>query len=163
MINRQNLWFLTLFSFILVLGVYYITLPTDIFKGEETTAVNEEIDVSLSQNDKLIALRVERDEEIETVMATLQEKLISPSSTAEEKNTAFEELQILNLAKGKEILLEEKILDKYKIKSFIEMNGDEIKVTIASNEHNSALANNIMRSVQEEFAEKKYITIKFEN
>jgi len=164
MINRQNLWFLTLFSFILVLGVYYITLPSDIFTGEEeTTAVNKNIDVTIEENDKLIALRVERDEEIETVMSSLQEKLVSPSSSAEEKNTAFEELQILNLAKGKEVLLEDKILEEYKIKSFIEIDGDEIKVTIASTEHSSTLANNIMRLIQEEFAEKKYITVKFED
>lgn len=162
MINRQNLWFVTLFSFILILGVYYITLPSDIFKDANTTPVNNEINVEVKENDKLIALRVERDEEIETVMSTLQEKLVSPSSTAEEKSTAFEELQILNLAKGKELLLEEKILDKFKIKSFIEITGDDIIVTIASTEHNSSLANNIMRCVQEEFANKKNITIKFE-
>ena len=27
MINKQNLWFLTLFSLILILGIYYVTLP----------------------------------------------------------------------------------------------------------------------------------------
>ena len=30
MINKQNLWFLTLFSLILVLSVYYITMPNDL-------------------------------------------------------------------------------------------------------------------------------------
>ena len=29
MIKKQNLWFLTLFSLILVLGVYYVTIPND--------------------------------------------------------------------------------------------------------------------------------------
>ena len=35
--NKQNLWFLTLFSLILVLGVYYIAMPEDLLdkgKGE---------------------------------------------------------------------------------------------------------------------------------
>ena len=30
MINKQNLWFLTLFSLILVLSVYYITMPNEL-------------------------------------------------------------------------------------------------------------------------------------
>ena len=33
MINKQNLWFLTLFSLILVLSVYYITMPSELLKS----------------------------------------------------------------------------------------------------------------------------------
>ena len=161
--NRQNLWFLTLFSLILILGVYYITLPSDIFSKSVSESVNKNIDVVVSENDKLIALRVERNEKISAVMSELQEKITSPDSTTEVKNAAFEELQILNLAKGKETYLEDKILDNFKINSFVEINNDNIKITISSNNHNSKLANEIMRSVQEEFKDKKNITIKFES
>lgn len=160
--NRQNLWFVTLFSLILILGVYYITLPSDIFSKSALENVNKNVDVVVTENDKLVALRVERDEEISSVMSELQDKITSPSSSTEVKNTAFEELQILNLAKGKETYLEDKILNNFKIKSFVEINNDNIKITIASSEHNTKLANDIMRSVQEEFKDKKNITIKFE-
>ena len=34
--NKQNLWFLTLFSLILILGVYYVTLPNDLLEKVET-------------------------------------------------------------------------------------------------------------------------------
>ena len=91
-----------------------------------------------------------------------KKRLFQPSSSTEVKNTAFEELQILNLAKGKETYLEDKILNDFKIKSYIEINNDNIKVTISSSEHNNELANNIMRSIQEEFKDKKNITIKFD-
>ena len=30
MINKKNLWFLTLFSMILILSVYYITMPREL-------------------------------------------------------------------------------------------------------------------------------------
>ena len=146
MINRKNLWFLTLFSLILVLGIYYITLPSEIFSDNKTKEVNKKIDVKISENDKLVALRVKRNEKIETTMSELQDKLTSSSLTSEEKNSAFEELQLLNLAKGKETYLEDKILNDFKIKSFVEINNDNIKVTISSSEHNSELANKIMRS-----------------
>ena len=163
MINRKNLWFLTLFSLILVLGIYYITLPSEIFSDNKTKEVNKTVDVKVSENDKLVALRVKRNEKIETTMSELQDKLTSSSLTSEEKNSAFEELQLLNLAKGKETYLEDKILNDFKIKSFVEINNDNIKVTISCSEHNSELANKIMRSIQEEFKEKKNITIKFES
>ena len=161
MINRQNMWFLTLFSLILILGVYYITLPSEIFSKNGIESVNKSI-VNVSENDKLVALRASRNEKISTVMNELQEKIVSPSSSTEVKNTAFEELQILNLAKGKETYLEDKILNDFKIKSYIEINNDNIKVTISSSGHNNELANNIMRSIQEEFKDKKNITIMFD-
>ncbi len=163
MINRQNLWFLTLFSLILILGVYYITLPSDIFSKNGIESVSKNIDVVVSENDKLISLRVERNEKISTVMSELQEKITSPSSSAEDKNAAFEELQILNLAKGKETYLEDKIYNEFKIKSYVEIDNNNIKVVVASSEHNSKLANEIMRSIQSEFNDHKYITIKFES
>ena len=163
MINRQNLWFLTLFSLILILGVYYITLPSEIFSKKGIESVSKNVDVVVSENDKLVARRVERNEKIASVMGELQEKITSPSSTTEDKNAAFEELQILNLAKGKETFLENKIFDKYKIKSFVEIDNDDIKVTITSNEHNSKIANDIMKCVQEEFNDKKNIVIRFES
>ena len=163
MINRQNLWFLTLFSIILILGVYYITLPSDIFSKSAVENVSKNVDVVVSENDKLVALRVERDEKISTTMSELQEKITSPSSSTEDKNAAFEELQILNLAKGKEKYLEDKIYNNFKIKSFVEIDNKNIKVTISSSEHNSKLANSIMRSVQDEYNEKMNIVIKCES
>ena len=163
MINKQNLWFLTLFSLILILGVYYITLPSDIFSKNGVESVSKNVDVVVSENDKLVSLRVERNEKISTVMSELQEKITSPSSSAEDKNAAFEELQILNLAKGKETYLEDKIYNEFKIKSYVEIDNNNIKVVVSSNEHNSKLANEIMRSIQSEFNDHKNITNKFES
>ena len=161
--NKQNLWFLTLFSLILILGVYYITLPSEIFSSNATKNVSKNIDVDVSENNKLIALRVERNEEISSVMSELQNKIISSSSTSEEKNIAFEQLQVLNLAKGKENYLEEKILKDYNVNSYVEINNDNIYITISSKDHSNTLANDIMRSVQAEFETKKNITVKFES
>ena len=164
MINKQSLWFLTLLTLVLVLGVYYVTMPNELLKSKAILeSVNKEIEVNVTESDKLVSLRVERDEKLETTMKELQEVLTSATSSAEEKNSAFEELKLLNLTKGKEEELENKLLEVYKIKSFIEINGDQIKVTINSSEHNATLANNIMRTIQEEYDKKMYITVKFES
>ena len=63
---------------------------------------------------------------------------------------------------GKEEELESKIEDEFGIKSYIEINKDNIKVVINSKEHDASLANKIMRSIQEEYEEKMYITVQFE-
>ena len=70
---------------------------------------------------------------------------------------------MLNLNIGKEEELEALILDTYKIKSYVEINNDQIKVVVNSSEHDSKLANDIMRTIQDKFDEKMYITIKFES
>lgn len=162
MINKQSLWFLTLFGLILVLGVYYITMPSDLVQSMENIDVNDNTSVNIVEGDVLASLRVEHDEETLNAMQELEEKLTSENATAEEKNSAFEELKILNLAKGKEKSLEEKILKNYNVKSFVKIDGDEISVTISSLEHSYNLANNIMRSIQEEYENKVYVIVKFE-
>ena len=162
MINKQSLWFVTLLSLVLVLGVYYVTMPNDLLKTEETKNVNSEVTVDVEESDMLVALRVERDEEVATKMDELESVLTNETSTTDEKNNAFEELKLLNLNIGKEEELEALILDTYKIKSYVEINNDQIKVVVNSSEHDSKLANDIMRTIQGEFDEKMYITIKFE-
>ena len=44
MINKKNLWFLTLFSLVLVLSVYYITMPSELLlstNGDYTNNTKE--------------------------------------------------------------------------------------------------------------------------
>lgn len=163
MINKQSMWFLTLLSLVLVLGVYYVTMPNDLLKtsinGEEK---NKKVNVKVSEGDILIAMRANRDEKVALEIEELESVLSSNTSSSEEKNSAFEELKLLNLNIGKEEELETKIESDFGIKSYIEINKDNIKVVINSKEHDASLANNIMRSVQAEFKEKKYITVRFE-
>lgn len=162
MINKQSIWFLTLFGLVLVLGVYYITMPSDIVQSMNNIPVTDNSSITVSENDVLAALRVEHDEETLNAMQELEETLTSEDATAEEKNSAFEELKILNLAKGKEKSLEEKIQKEFNVKSFVKIDSDQIYVTINSKEHSYNLANNIMRSIQKEYENKVYVTVKFE-
>jgi len=163
MINKQSMWFLTLLSLVLVLGVYYVTMPNDLLSskitGEET---EKKTQVNVSEGDILIAMRANRDEKVSLEIEELQKVLTDPQKTSDEKNSAFNELKVLNLNIGKEEELEEKIENDFGIKSYIEINKDNIKVVINSKEHDAKLANNIMRSIQAEYKEKMYITVQFE-
>ena len=163
MINKQSMWFLTLLSLVLVLGVYYVTMPNDLLSSKvEGKETEEKANVTVTEGDVLIAMRANRDEKVALEIEELQKVLTSETATSEEKNTAFEELKVLNLNIGKEEELEEKIESDFGIKSYIEINKDNIKVVINSKEHDATLANNIMRSIQSEYKEKMYITVQFE-
>ena len=168
MSDKQNLWFLTLFSLILVLSVYYITMPSELLLTNNSnydTNVSSDSDtdvVQIEESDLLTAMRVSLDEERLELQNTLQETLTSTSSSTEDKNEAYEKLRHLDEVKGKEEALENKIKTNFKLDNFIKIDGSEIQVVVVSQEHNSELANNIMRSIQEEFPEKVYVTVKFE-
>ena len=158
--KKQNIWALTLFSLILVLSVYYITLPNEyeaVSKEEAKTTISE-----VEENKVIETLKIENNENKTKKEKELHEILTKEDASKEEKNNAYEELKALNIIKNKEEELEIKIKDKYNLDNYVEINDDQIKVILIKNEHNESLASEIMDFVQESFEEKKYITIKFE-
>ena len=161
MINKQNLWFITLFSLILVLGIYYVSM------GDETISVLAgESDVSevieVSESDVIVALQVEDDEEVLEQMTEYQNILLDTEATIEEKNDAYNNLQALSNSQSECEKIEKLITDEYKYDNFVKIDGDTISIVIASNEHNKEIANKIIRSVQSLYDTQKYITVKFE-
>lgn len=163
MINKQGLWFVTLFSLILVLSIYYVTIKDNDLLALKTSEVSKEQEVVETTNSSiLVSLRVKDEEEMMHEMENLQTILLDDTASLQEKNDAYNSLQTLNSNKGKEDKLEQKIKDTYKLESFVKIKNDQINVTIASKEHNSTLANNIIRTIQEEYEQKIYITVKFQ-
>ncbi len=163
MINKQGLWFVTLFSLILVLSIYYVTVKNDDLLSITTSNVeNNESSVEATESSVLVSLRVQDEEETMAEMENLQTILLDDTASLQEKNDAYDSLQTLNANKGKEEKLEQKIKDTYQLDSFVKIKNAEVNVTIASKEHNAKIANNIIRSVQEEFDQKMYITVKFQ-
>ena len=89
MINKKNLWFLSLFSLVLVLSVYYITMPEELLltnNGDNLDNVNMDIEEvglieSLKQKDNSTTL-----EEINKLKATISDGEV----TVEDKQKAFD-------------------------------------------------------------------------
>lgn len=174
MINKQNLWFLTLFSLILVLSVYYITMPNDLLiasnstnqeKQKESTDLKDQdtiSDIDVSETDSLTALRVSLDEKRDKEKEELKTTMTNKDATTDEKNNAYEELKYLSVIEGEEEKLEKLIKKEYKINSFVKIDNNTITVVAAKKKHDVTLANNIMRTIQGEYDTKKTITVKFE-
>ncbi len=162
--NKQNLWFITLFSIILVLSIYYISMPSNILEEyTSNTSNNNETTVSeLTPQTSLVALRVASDEELLNNINNLQNTITDKEKTVAEKNNAYEELMTLNENKGLEENIESKLKEKFEYDSFVKINKDQINIVISSTKHDKLIANNIIKEVQSMFDTKKYITIKFQ-
>lgn len=159
MVSKKNLWFLTLFSLILVLSVYYITMPSDMLVN---TNKDNDIEVTIQESEILVALRVEANDQLIGQMEDLRNVLTDVNTTIDEKNNAFEKMKLLNINRGEEEKLETKIKDDFNLQSFVKINGDQIRVVVAKAEHDVKVANDIMRLLQSNFTNKMYISVKFQ-
>ena len=148
MINKRSLWFLTLFSLILVLSVYYITMPSELLMAtnkEDTETVSASVENEESA--ELVALRVEAEEKMLDQITELKKVLTDSKSTTEEKNKAFEKMQELNKNRGTEEKIENKIKNEFNLKSFVSIDETSVSVTVDSTKHDKELANKIMRLI----------------
>ena len=161
MINRRNLWFVSLVSLILVLSIFYISMPSDRVENLNSEDVTETKTV-ISESTALVALRVEDDEKVLEQMESLQTILLSETATSDEKNAAYEELVNINLNKGLEEKIQENIKQTYNYDSFVKVNNDQVNIVVDNDKHSNEIANKIIRIAQNEFDVKKFITVKFQ-
>lgn len=161
MINKQNLWFVTLFSLILILGIYYVSIDDEVESVLKSENNNNKEVIEITESDVLVALEVESDEEKQALMEEYQNVLLNAESTIQEKNAAYENLQKLNNTKANETKIKNLIKEKFKMNAFVKIDDNAISLVIAEKEHNTEIANNIIREVQKLFNEEKYITVKF--
>lgn len=169
MINKKSIWFLTLFSLILVLSVYYVTMPSELLlanNSDYTSNISEEEEnntptVEVNESSVLVALRVEAEEQMLDKMEELKSIINDTSKSVEEKNEAYEKMKSLNITRGEEEKIEKQISDTYQLKTFVKVDNNQIRVVVDSKEHSAELANNIIRTVQSNYGNQMYISVKF--
>lgn len=163
MINKKNLWFLTLTSIILVLAIYYVTMPL----GNDTYVSSnvdddKEVMVNIEESEALTAARIEKQEQDLTEIKKLQKILLSNDKTVDEKNEAYEQIKYINVSKSNEEKLEKNINSNFEVTSFVQIKDNTIKVVIANKEDSLELANKIISLVNKETNNEFYVTVKFE-
>lgn len=164
MMNKKNLWFLTLFSLVIVLSIYYVTMPADLLAASTTSKQNnqkEKVTTETEEKDSIAALKIEDTSKTDDVLNELQEKLADTKTTSEEKNKVYEQIKTINNNSGLEETLEKKIKEKFSCETFAKVEETSVKIVVDKCENSKKLANNIMRSVQEEFENKMYISVQF--
>lgn len=165
MINKKNIWFLTLFSLILALSVYYVTMPSelllDVYNNNGET--KKDIDViNIEETDIISVYRLEQETKINEELDVLKLILLDNEASIDKKNEAYNKMQNLQKIKGLENLIEDQIDQELKLKAFVKIQDNTINVIVRNDKHDVSLANKIMNLVQKNFEEKKYISVKFE-
>ncbi|HPE14780.1 MAG TPA: SpoIIIAH-like family protein [Bacilli bacterium] len=160
MANKQSLWFLVLFSLILVLSVYYITMPNELFLTNNTYDDENDV-VEIKESEIITAMKVELDTQREELITTIKEELNNASLAIEEKNNAYEKLLYLNQLQGVEETIETKIKKEFSLDSFVKVEDNNVTVVVVKDEHDATLANDIMASIQKEFDDKMHIKVTF--
>ena len=159
--NKQNLYFIALFSIILILCIYYISIPNNLLDNIEPTMSESTNTIEVADTSSLVGLRVENDEMVLSKIEDLQNTIVSKDKTTEEKNLAYEQLKTINKNKGKQEEIENIIKKEFNYDSFVKIENDQVSIVISSKDHTKEIANNIIKKVQSLFDTKKYITVKF--
>ncbi|MDO4995793.1 MAG: hypothetical protein Q4E69_01305 [Bacilli bacterium] len=163
MIKRRKLWYMMLFSIIFVLSIYYVTMPNDLLSTKINIGKKDSDKVieTIEEASSLVALRVNLQEERQEEMTVLQKQL-TEDLTSDEKNEAYEKIKYLNQIESLEEETETRINKELGLDCFVKIDNTNINTVCISSKHDAALANKVMRLIQNGFDTKKYITVKFQ-
>ena len=162
--SKQSLWFLTLFSLILVLSVYYITMPNEVFTNsgtlsntKKTTEVNKEV----KESNYIATLKIELDDKRNESLKEYESILSNSSSSTDDKNKAYEGIKDINSTKALEEGIVSLIKSELGLNSFVEVKSTSVSVVVDKKDHDVKLANKIMNLVQGEFNDYVSVSVKF--
>ena len=172
MINKQGLLFLTLTSLILVLSVYYITMPNELLLTTNSNHNNSnltststdnltEVNVDIKEATTIEAMQNILNDERIKLTKELNNKLVTSELTIEEKNNIYEELKLISKIEGLEESLEKKIKDEFDLDSFVKISDDVVEVVINSSKHDSSLVVKIINTVSSLLDSKMYVSVSF--
>lgn len=162
MINKQSLWFITLFSLIIILGIYYVSIPQEtltVFSGntEDTTTT-----IEVNESDILVAMKVEEEEKLLADIEDARKILLNETSSLDDKNNAYKTIQLLNNKKGKTQEIEKKIKQELNIDSFVKIDGNKITIVLSEKDQGKSHANKVINTVQSLYETQMYITIRYQ-
>ena len=169
MINKQGLIFLTLTSLILVLSIYYVTMPNELLLTTNSAYLNNEkvikeenkdVKVTMEEENIIKAMRSMLNDERLKEIGSLNEKLTKKDLGPEEKNNIYEELKDINKIEVMEENIEKLIKKELNLNSFVKVSNDIIEVTIDSDKHDNNLAVKIMNLIEKEY-QNMYISVSF--
>lgn len=161
MINKQKLWFLTLFSLILVLSVYYVTMPSNLLSvsdiKEDTTPT-----INMEDTNILDVLKEENNERVAKEIESLRKIVVDEETNIDDKNIAYEKIQKLEENKGKEEKIVSLIKEKLGFDTYVEIKNAKVNVVVSNKEHSYKIANDIIKLVSSSFDSDKSVTVKFQ-
>lgn len=162
MINRQSMWFLTLFSLIIVLSVYYMTIDENVYKDlEYTKEIDDDVVVKIVESEYIMALQIESEREKLDALDEYEMIISNIESTPEEKSAALTEIELINKCNNLETTITTDLKEIYNTDIFVKIRDDKVYVVMIKDDHDKALANEIMVKIQSYFDDTMNVTVEF--
>jgi len=171
MIKKDSLWFITLFSLILVLSVYYITMPQNnrfAMDDIDCNTIECIIENSTSQemiesNDTTVieVLKIQHTNEINDRLNELRSVIADENTTVAEKNNAYNVIKEIERVNNEELRLVGIIEEEFGYQAIVKILTNEIEVVVGSDIHSVELANEIMNVIKAEFGGNVYVSVDF--
>ena len=147
--NKQALAFLTLFSLILMLSVYYVTLPSDVTAvvSEETQETSEDAADTSASNQEDTSARLQ-----DTIAQTLNEKIneakavmADAESSESDKQDALATIEKLEQVKEQQQQIQTKV-QELGYENAVEISDGTCRITLYNCEENKDTVNQVMNA-----------------
>lgn len=150
--NKQALTFLSLFTLVLMLGVYYVTI-----KQDDTITVSKDVPADISKAEEL-EKQIESQQKFQ--INKLSKKVNNKDTPKEELNTSLQKLQVLK----DNMKLQKQLRNKCKEVNYdcvIEIKDNLLLVNVFKQEKNTKLASDIIVFINKEVNGKYIIEVMF--
>lgn len=135
--NRQAIAFLTMFSLVLMLAVYYITMP--IQQGDETPVV--------STPNTFEQMKIELSDKQQSLLESYTATMASSTSTSQEKAIAMEQMSKLNQVMNDEKIYSDMLYTLGYENCYLEIEQDVMKIHVQSDSFDTSDASKIIKTV----------------
>ena len=148
--NKQAFTFLTLFSLILVLSIYYIMLPPT----SQTEVVQNDIST-------IEQLQNQLDKKREDIITKNNEIIAKESSTSESINEALETISETKNVTEKEKSIVTQLGELGYQESYVEIDNQTVKITILKKDATQSDASNVIKEVLNLVGDSYQVEVKF--
>lgn len=173
-VKKRTVWLLTFVSLIAVISVFYIfedrqtpnfmTIFTDdSLDNTDIVGVNQSTTQAVnSESDMFQEIRLELNNKRSQLREQLTQKIASADTTAEEKNTAFNEMEKLINRESSEATLEMLIKSLGYSDALVRIDDDKVAVSVMSDEVSKEQVNEIVYRILSEMGENVVVSVDFQ-
>ncbi|KZE40141.1 stage III sporulation protein AH [Bhargavaea cecembensis] len=174
-VKKKGVWFLTLLSLVAVIGVYYLfdrnpmpfdgitIFSDDTIKDTELGEAGSDATPVFAESYLFEELRMEMRNERSQQRELLTQKITADDLTAEERDQAFDDMQILTKRETAEAMLEMLIKDLGYEDAVVRTEDGTVKVSVIADELSAAQADQIVYTVKSEWEDSSTVYVDFKS
>ncbi len=155
--NKQAFTFLTLFTLVLMLAVYYVTLPL-----EDPSVVSDDLIVSIDENNQINTLLNDLDNKHSTNIDNEEEVVSNNDSTIDEKLDALDEINLEKETLNQEIALQESLVNQEFDGCLVEIETEVVRVMCPDDYESKNNAIKLMSTIYNSVDKEVLVEVSFD-